>query len=243
MIVARAGRFGKGPSVTSAGYSLWGLFSALRAPLFATAIVFAYTGASLGGLIANSEQLSTALLAFFSSYGVVVIAPICFLENFAPFNSWFPGALAILTAMASTSGNPSAAIRMFFVIWCSSLAGLIASFCFSRFVLMRGETKSVHSAHARSSVRDWVVTFLAFVHPYTGSLHAFRAGASNKPWTFSWPSMVFAHLVWCVFWGVTTYRYGPWLNQGQTFLVLLWLYLAAWLAVSAVGYYRASEER
>jgi hypothetical protein len=123
------------------GFSVaaWNLAVALRAPVLAIFIVLTYTVTNRVGLVASPEELSAALLTFFTQYGALVVAPLCFLESFAPFNGWFPGALAILTAMSSTTGNIPAAVEMFFVIWFFSLVGLLASFLTGRFLHARSE--------------------------------------------------------------------------------------------------------
>jgi hypothetical protein len=216
----------------------WRFVKFLRAPLIATLVVLSYTIANLEGAVPSPERISSELLLFFTKRGALVVAPICFLENFAPLNSWFPGALAILTAMSSTSGDITAAIRMFFVIWPSSLLGLIASFYLGRFLHMRGQTVSPHEVQKRNNFKNWIVTLVVFFHPYTGSLHAFRSGASGAPWSLSWMPILTAHFLWSVFWAVTTYKYGLWLYSGQGLLLLVWGYLVIWMIVAAIAYRR-----
>jgi hypothetical protein len=224
-------------------FSTWRFLKFLRAPLLAALVVLSYTIANLEGAVLSPEQISNELLLFFTRHGALVVAPICFLENFAPLNSWFPGALAILTAMSSTSGDITAALRMFFVIWPSSLLGLIASFCLGRFLHMRGQMTPPRELSKQNNLKNWVITLVVFFHPYTGSLHAFRSGASGEPWALSWMPILTAHFLWSIFWAVTTYKYGLWLYNGQGLLLLVWAYLLIWIIVAAIGYLKFAARK
>lgn len=206
------------------------LMAALFAPAAVALIVLTYTLASAVGALPSPEELSRSLLAFFKRHGPLVVAPICFVENFAPVNAWFPGALAILTAMASTSGDPEAAIKIFFVIWPSSLLGLVASF-FAGHLLGR-RRRMIQTMETRDSDRSvWLLSLLTFFHPYTGSLNVFRMGTVGDSIGRIGMAVFVSHLLWSIFWAVTTYRYGLWLYNGSGLLILVWLYLAAWTGV------------
>lgn len=206
------------------------LAAALFAPAAVAMIVLTYTLASAVGALPPAEELSQSLLAFFKRHGPLVVAPICFVENFAPVNAWFPGALAILTAMASTSGDPEAAIKMFLVIWPSSLLGLLASFLAGR--LLGKRRRVVQTMESRDPDRSvWLLSLLTFFHPYTGSLNVFRMGTVGDSIRRIGTAVFVSHLLWSIFWAVTTYRYGLWLYNGSGLLVLVWLYLVAWTGV------------
>jgi hypothetical protein len=142
--------------------------------------------------------------------------------------------------MASTSGDVTAAIRMFLVIWLSSVLGLIASFLLGR--AMRGiQVGSSTGAEKRSILwKRWLVTMALFAHPYTGSLHAFRVGGQDKALS-AWPSILVANFIWSIFWGVTTYKYGLWLYEGNTLLTLIWAYVLIWLSMDSFRHFQGQK--
>jgi hypothetical protein len=219
-------------------FSILDLLAEIRTPLLVLVIVWSYAISSSFGIAPTPERVSEAMLVFFKRYGTAAVVPICFLENFAPVNSWFPGSLAILTAMASTAGDPAAAIRMFFAIWFSALIGLGASFVAGRRIQGSNTSNSHSASMAETKIRSWIITLLMFVHPYTGSLHTFRAGAKRIPFLRAWLPILVAHSLWSIFWGVTTYTYGLWLYEGSTLFILIWAYLIGWILFDTIRYCR-----
>lgn len=202
-----------------------------------------YTIANEFGSVPPPSEVARILLSFFAQHGLWIVAPICFLENLAPLNSWFPGAFAILTAMASTSGDAIAGVRMFFVIWWSSLLGVAASYAIGRTVGNREKACSVdHSSNAFSKI-DWATAFIVFVHPQTGSLHTFRLGTRSRSWRKAFLPVLIAHFSWSVFWAVTTYKYGLWIYGGNTLLFLIWGYLLFWIGFESLKFLRQSHLR
>lgn len=211
--------------------------AALFAPAAVAVTVLTYMLASAVGALPPPDELSQSLLTFFKRHGPFVVAPMCFVENFAPVNAWFPGALAILTAMASTSGDPEAAIKMFFVIWPSSLLGLLASFLAGR--LLGRRRRMTQTTEPKDSDRSvWFLSLLTFFHPYTGSLNVFRMGTVGNSIRRIGIAVFVSHLLWSVFWAVTTYRYGLWLYNGSGLLLIVWLYLIVWTGVILLSHSR-----
>lgn len=222
--------------------SLVGFLAAIKAPLIVAGFVAAYTVCEFAGLAPTPAELSQALLVFFRQHGAVVIAPICFLENFAPVNSWFPAALAILTAMASTSGDPKAGVLMFVVIWGSSLLGLVASFTLGR-KLGHRQPDLIGSPKRNSRMKEMIIALTVFVHPYTGSLHVFRRGLEQAQWWDVWGAIVVAQFLWSVFWALTIYNYGLWLYEGNMLFILIWGYIVVWAILDLrKAYLRAAAQ-
>jgi hypothetical protein len=84
---------------------------------------------------------------------------------------------------------------------------------------------------------------VVFFHPYTGSLNVFRMGAAGDPFMAILMPVLVSHLLWSMFWAITTYRYGLWLYSGAGLLIFVWVYLVIWISFAAVKYHRMRARR
>jgi hypothetical protein len=193
-------------------------------PLSILTVVLVYLLARSAGVLPTAKALSDGLGVYFDRYGLGLLAFVCFIEYFAPINTWFPGAFGILSAMASTSGDPSKALIVFLVIWISSFVGLAASYLFGGFFL-RNHYRTGNEPASHSLLQG-----ILFIHPQMASLHLLQLGAERQ---FSLQLMVQTigyQSAWSLFWGGTIYWFGVWFLESSAIYLAVFAYLLLWLA-------------
>jgi hypothetical protein len=161
-----------------------------------------------------TPQLGALLKGLFVNAGLAMLAPIVLIEYVYGLNFFFPGALTILFAMSSTSGNLVDAIYTFCIIWAFSLIGCGVSYLLGR--LEAGENQTKESP-ARNINR--FLSFLVYGHPLTASIRSFQCGSNNVS--------AFKFL-WNCFWGVISYHNGSVLVSGNSFAIVLIAYSMYW---------------
>lgn len=175
-----------------------------------------------------APQLSSLLRTLFESSGIWLLTPIVFVEYLYGFNFFFPGALTILFAMASSAGDLQRAILVFFNIWIVSVLGLYLSF-------RLGVRSNASCAPLRDSPnRRWSFVrrffcFAMYAHPLTASIRSFQSGVNGVPTKTFLLELIPSNVFWNIFWGTVSYKYGQVLTSGNAFAYILFAYSIIWL--------------
>lgn len=173
--------------------------------------------------IGVTPQLGFLLKGLFVNAGLTVLAPIVMIEYIYGVNFFFPGALTILFAMSSTSGNPAHAIYTFCIIWIFSLIG-----CAISFWLGRQETNENRGQEVPARYVSRIFTFLVYGHPLTASIRSFQRGANGVEVFKYLREIIPYNFVWNCFWGIVSYYYGSLLVEGNSFAIILLAYSIYW---------------
>lgn len=188
-------------------------------------------GLSLVGVTPSPSDLQSELVRLFDEHGVWVVAPVSFVENLGGLNIYFPGSVAILTAMALTSGNLERAILIFFVIVLPSFTAHQLNFLGGRlFGASRADFLGENRLDFRTR-RGLVVGFLATLwHPHFTALTAMVSGAEGMCYRRFLAYFTPIFLGWNTFWGVTMYFWGAFARQGEGMFSFFWAYIVGWAA-------------
>lgn len=180
-------------------------FTSLYPPIALIVAVLAVWGGQELGFLPSSASILEVLTSWLLKGGAVVIVFVSLLENVVFLNIYFPGSVVILGVMASTQGNFSAALLVFFSIFIGQVVGLIIS-CFLGGVL--------HNSKRSTSTDNSVsrLTILLFWHPHVASATAFALGVNSSK--FRYIICIVGCLMWSVFWAAVMYfGFGAIINE------------------------------
>lgn len=200
-------------------------------PLAVLVLVTLLQIASAYGFIPSQAYLMDTIVAWVSTKGAPAIMVVSLLENTAVLNTYFPGAIAILSAMALTHDNPAAAVQIWLAITGGALAGQSISYLIGR----------TAKRFQRSGTTRTYVFWATYWHPYTSSFTALRAASQGMPFVQFALRCLPAVLVWNLFWGISMYIFGNFLGGGENFVRLIILYLIGWAILTMVQTWRAQH--
>jgi membrane protein DedA with SNARE-associated domain len=178
---------------------------------------------ALADLIPSQGHLIGVIGKWLAYQGTFAIVGISLAENIVGFGVYFPGSLAILTAMATTSGNPSQASFVWLAITMGAMSGQLINFGLGRRVSGRGGIP----VSKKISAREF---WLTFWHPQFASVTSLRAGQSGIDIYLYLRMMIPSLLLWNVFWGTVMYSWGNLLGDGEGWTLLFIAYLLSWIA-------------
>ena len=169
-------------------------------------------------------QIGNSVKEFFLTVGLWVLPIIVFVEYLYGVNFFFPGALTIIFAMASTEGQIFKAVSVFLIIWIFSLLGMIFSFTIGRFQSRLSDL----TITGRSSFVKKIFILCSYAHPLTASIRAFQQGANHVTYRNYLLELVALNFIWNLFWGIISYCFGAVITAGNTFAYLLFFYSIYW---------------
>lgn len=182
-----------------------GTLSRIRAQLIVGVMLMLGAVLQEFGVIPSSPAIMNTLRQFLDTYGVGFVVLIAFLEHIGGLNVYFPGSIAILVAMANTSGNPRQAWAVFSAIILASALAQVVNFVASGWIgkkFFRADEGYVED------VGDSWYFWYAYWHPHFAAWASIKAaddGLSLRQFV-SRASAPF--LVWNGFWGLSLYAAG-----------------------------------
>ena len=205
--------------------------SSAKGYLKATAVPLALLGSILflawagrAGLITSQEDLIRLIGEWLLKYGPVAVTLVSLIENLAFASGYFPGSVAILTAMAATKGQSS---TLALAVWAGITIGAFVGQC-CNFAL--GSSASRKSDDTPSEDLGGRAFFLAFWHPQFAALLSLRAGSVGVSLSAYLRLMLPALLAWNTFWGITIYNFGAGLFTSDTGNAIIVVVLIGWIA-------------
>lgn len=183
------------------------------------------------GIIPQPDELTNSISLLFERYGFIAIAIVSFLENLVGLNVYFPGSVAILTAMALSAGDPGRAILTFLAIVIPSFVAHQVNFFIGRTASHRPADDRTISYLSRdnSKLRRLFGFFLTAWHPHSAALASIYAGSDG------WQYLEFVRLFsppfifWNLFWGILMYNLGSAIEGSQNLFPVFLLLVIAWL--------------
>ncbi len=189
-------------------------------PMIVIAMASAFAIGTKLGFLPSSIELGEKLLGLFRQYGLPLVIVCAFIENLVGFNGYFPGSIAIITAMAQTSGDVYAAVTTYFAIYLSSVAGNLLSYYF-------GWLQRKPNQLGEENTLFWKV-LLSYWHPQLASLTAYSAGVSGTHVRHLLQAAVPISLAWSLLFAVALYQLGLPKNTTGALLPVFAVYLAIW---------------
>lgn len=201
-------------------------------PLVLLLLLVVLYSLSWAQVIPEPRELSQKLSHLFSHYGLPLVILCSFLENLAGVNSYFPGALTILTAMALTAGQPAKAIATYLAIYLPALVANILSFRFGLLTRQQG----VENGLSVKKTCMWIAA--TYWHPQLASLTAYSIGSKNLRFrTFVKCSFPIS-FAWSVFWAVLIYTSGLLVDFTSYLFLLSFIYAIGWSLLEIFTYLR-----
>lgn len=173
---------------------------------------------SVLGIIPSHEQIYQMTGSFFDKYGPLAVAPISFAENIIGVNAYFPGSVAILTAMTLTAGKPSIAIMTFFSIIIPSFCAHQINYLIGRRLRRRedGADQEINKDGRYSQNLTANILFMSTMwHPHFAALTSIDAGSQKMPYRRFILLFGFWFTLWNIFWGATMYSFGIVLSRSR----------------------------
>ncbi|WP_209596948.1 hypothetical protein [Ruegeria sp. HKCCSP351] len=185
------------------------------------------------GYIPNKLEAFSFLASWLAENGLVFVFFLAIIENAAVLNVYFPGSIAILTAMAGAVGSLHRILSVWFVVTLGSLVGLSLTFLVAKAVLKSKRRSSGDVGQAVFLEKHWIITALtSFWHPHVASLTCILlAQKSASFWNFL-RIAAFGNMFWNSFWTVIVLTVGNVFSEGLAGLVLVYSYLIVWLIYS-----------
>lgn len=200
------------------------LLSKIGIPLFLIIIISFLYFLSLIDIFPSPNSILNYLKDIILKYGVLVILIVSFIENLFGFNSYFPGAVIILTAMSLTKGKLEEAALTFLLIYFPVLIATCINYFSGQFIGIRMKVK----AETKRSLRKKLL-FTCW-HPYLASITSFQSGFNQIPFKVFFWNFIPISLMWNLFWAIIAYNYGSVLtNNGDFFLIIFLVYLLVWI--------------
>ncbi len=175
--------------------------------------------------------ISQTIKVLFERFGLGFVAAVSFVENIIGLNVYFPGSVAILTAMALTTGDPSRALMTFLSIIIPSFISHQLNYLIGRILghEMRGDTIPNASEGAQPSSARWLWFLSTVWHPHFAAVTSMAAGSQKMRYRVFVSYFAPSFLLWNVFWGFSMYSIGYIVDETGTVFPLFFLYIIAWL--------------
>ena len=186
------------------------------------------------GLLPSPSDLSHRLTELFLRYGLPLVAISSFLENSAGVGTYFPGSIALITAMTLTAGDPHRALLTYIAV----VVPAVAANLFSYWVGHLTRRKSTPAKRSPRSLVFWYAT--TYWHPQLAGITAMASGAEGVPFLSYAASFLPISIGWSLAWAILLYNAGRAINVPQAFAPALYVYLVGWLLWDVRKYLRRS---
>lgn len=183
--------------------------------------ILAISALSSYDVIPKQEKILEIVLKFIESGGYAAIFLISLIENTAILNVYFPGAIAILAAMALTQNNPPLAMQVWTAITLGACAGQMLSFW-----LGRKNRKKSDIFYKNLLI---YFCFISYVHPYLGSISSYNLGRSNIKFHLFSTFISIYIILWNIFWGLLVYNFGNFLGNGEFVIWFIFCISSFWI--------------
>lgn len=170
------------------------------------------------------SELPELIVRLIARYGFPLVALASFVENLAGIGTYFPASLALVGAMASTSGDPHRAFLMYCAIVVPAIAANIISYG-AGYLTMRLHAPS--ELRSSRSIAIWYVT--TYWHPQLAAVTAMASGAEGVPFVRYLIFFLPVSLAWTILWTAILYNVGRVFDVNNALLPIFYVYLVGWL--------------
>nr|VFK65072.1 MAG: membrane protein DedA, SNARE-associated domain [Candidatus Kentron sp. UNK]VFK71367.1 MAG: membrane protein DedA, SNARE-associated domain [Candidatus Kentron sp. UNK] len=216
--------------------SIWKLIVLLRTQLFLAAFLLAMSLLSFLKIVPSTVEMGSWLELFFESHGLVAICMVSFIENIVGMNSYFPGSVVILVAMAMTAGDVEQALLTFSAIYLPAIFAHNTNFLLGRF----GSGKMVMDTGVQNKVSGKrslaLMYFLTFWHPHFTALSCFASGYEGIPYRkFAYLFFIISFF-WNSVWAIFMYKVGGFYGKESNLTFIMVIYIVLWGAYDYLKY-------
>jgi membrane protein DedA with SNARE-associated domain len=207
------------------------LIKAVAPQLTLIALIVGLEVLSRVSLLPSPAQLSQELAELIKTDGLPLIVLASFLENLVGVGTYFPGSIALVTAMALTAGDVH---RAFLTYWAVVIPAIAANL--TSYVVGSLAKRAVSSQESRSSgaLALWYAT--TYWHPQLAGVTAMASAAEGIPFARYVTFFLPISLAWSITWAIFLYHAGRVFNVPSALAPLFYVYLAGWLLWDIRGY-------
>jgi membrane protein DedA with SNARE-associated domain len=176
------------------------------------------------------------LVELLKTHGLPLVILASFMENLAGVGTYFPGSIALVTAMALTAGDVHRAFLTYWAVVIPAIAANLASYAIGRLA-----KQAVPSQENRSSgaLVFWYVT--TYWHPQFAGLTAMASAAEGIPFARYVAFFLPISLAWSIVWAIFLYHAGRVFNVPNMLAPIFYIYLIGWLLWDIHGYLKAKR--
>lgn len=216
------------------------LLKKIKIPLLILLFILTIEAMALKNVIPPTDLIFDALVNGVEKHGLVLVAPLSFVENIVGINSYFPGSIVILTAMTLTAGNPIKALLTYLTIYSFAFLAYHVNY-FIGIYYYNKEGKSVNSKLAPNKLGSsslWIQFLSTFWHPHFAALTCIYVGSKGYKYSEIFKYMMVSSFVWNTFWGITMYKIGLAANASLNFKWLMYIFLVGWILIDSCRFYK-----
>lgn len=186
------------------------------------------------GMIPSAEALGSLLEDYFHHKGgLIIVVLFAFVENIVGVNTYFPGSIVLLTAMATTAGEPTRAFLVFFYIAIPSLAAQFFNYGIGR-AMNHWRSTDMNSLQPRIALNasvnaSWVVFIATFWHPHLAAVTSIAAGKNDMPVGMYALLSISIGLFWYTFWAFVMYHFGVLVKETSIWIFIAFGYVCIWM--------------
>ena len=213
---------------------LKGYFHALRPQIIVIGLVIILQIFSRLAFIPAPNEIVTFTINLLATQGIPLIILASFIENFAGLGTYFPGSIAIVSAMTLTAGNPAQAIITYIAVVIPAIIANILSY----FVGYSSRDKESVVLSTRSTKILFAWYGATYWHPQLAAISAMASGGEGiKFWRY-FTHFLPVSLTWSVFWALLLYNAGEAFSSPNFFVPLFYGYLIGWILWGIMKHHR-----
>lgn len=184
------------------------------------------------------SEIEKYLLEYYKEYGLYAVGFLSFIENLPAINAYFPGSIAILTAMSITNGDPLLGFQTYLTIYFFAFISYNISFFIGKYFISKDFKKN--SIYNSKSL--FIFFFSTFWHPHSASLTSLGAGIEGISYKIFLIYAIIVSFFWNTFWALLMYNIDISMleTNGNLINILVTLYLCIWLFYKSYVYLRNS---
>lgn len=185
------------------------------------------------------SEIEKYLLLYYKEYGLYAVGFLSFIENLPAVNAYFPGSIAILTAMSITNGNPLLGFQTYLTIYFFAFISYNISFFIGKFFVSKDLKKNSTS----NNKSLFLLFFSTFWHPHSASLTSLGVGSEGITYRKFLIYTIIVSFFWNSFWALLMYHVDISIleTNGNLINILIALYLLIWLLYKSYIYYKKNK--
>lgn len=213
-------------------------FNSVKLPLLLILLLVGFDLLARLGILPPSQEVSEIINSALEIYGLIIIAPLAFLENIAGINIYFPGSIVILTTMAVSAGNPVRAVEIFLTYYVFAiLAYHVDYFMGKPLRSKRIQLTSPQILASPTNAKLWLRFLILFSHPQLASILCAQVGGEGYKYSDVIKYFLFFGFVWTLFWSVVMYSVGAITGPSIDLNILAYAYLLGLLGFNIYQYF------
>lgn len=218
------------------------LVNTIKIPLFLLFLIIGLDFLEHFGVLPSINDLAIVISSLLEQYGLVIVGPLSFLENIILINTYFPGSIVILTAMALTAGNPVRGLLTYLNIYLFAFLAYHLNYYIGLYLGDKLQLKAdKHKRKDYKVINLWLEFFITFWHPQLAAYTCFKLGEENFQYKDIRKYILVVSFFWNTFWGLAMYFVGQFANTKINFQGLSYIYIIVWLSMKIYRFYSSEN--